>query len=83
MQMRLLREGKAVFTGKVVPLDVSKESNPKRVSTGGRLRLGPELTPGDYVLHVAVKNATDPKKPRIASQWIDFEIELTAEVHNW
>ena len=74
MQMRLLRDGQTVFTGKVVPLDVSKEANPKRISTGGRLRLGPDLTPGNYVLLVAVKNTTDPKKPRVASQWIDFEI---------
>ncbi len=74
MQMRLLREGKPVFTGKVVSLDVSKEGNPKRVGTGGRLRLGPDLTPGEYVLQVEVKNTTDPKKPRVASQWIDFEI---------
>ena len=74
MQMQLLREGKPVFTGKVVPLDVTKEPNPKRISTGGRLRLGPDLTPGDYVLHVAVTNTTDPKKPRVVSQWIDFEI---------
>ena len=74
MQMRLLREGKVVFAGKVVPLDLSKEANPKRINTGGRLRLGPELTPGNYVLHVAVRNTSDPKKPRVASQWIDFEI---------
>jgi VWFA-related protein len=74
MQMRLLREGKPVFTGKVVSLDVSKEGNPKRISTGGRLRLGPDLTPGSYVLHIAVRNTTDPRKPRVASQSIDFEI---------
>jgi VWFA-related protein len=64
MQMRLLREGKPVFTGKVVPLDISKEAKSKRISTGGRLRLGADLTPGDYVLHVAVKDVTNPKKPR-------------------
>lgn len=74
MQMRLMRDGKAVFTGKIVSLDVSKEPNVKRISTGGRLRMGPDLTPGDYVLHVVVKNTRDPKKPRVASQWIDFEI---------
>lgn len=74
MQMRLLREGKPVFNGKVVSLDVSKERNAKRISTGGRLRMGPDLTPGDYVLQVIVKNTTDPKRPRVASQWIDFEI---------
>jgi hypothetical protein len=74
MQMRLLREGKPVFAGKVVSLDVSKEPNPKRINTGGRLRLGPDLVPSDYVLQVVVGNTTDPKKPRNASQWIDFEI---------
>jgi VWFA-related protein len=73
-QMRLLRDGKPVFTGKLASLDASKEANPKRISTGGRLRLGPDLTPGDYVLHVVVNNSSDPKKPRTASQWIDFQI---------
>jgi VWFA-related protein len=73
-QMRLLRDGKPVFTGKQVSLDVSKEANPKRISTGGRLRLGPDLISGDYVLHVVVTNPSDPKKPRTASQWIDFQI---------
>jgi hypothetical protein len=74
VQMRLLRDGKPVFTGKLATLDLSKEANPKRISTGGRLRLGPDLTPGDYVLQIVVKNSSDPKKPRTASQWIDFEI---------
>ena len=73
-QMRLLRGGKPVFTGKLVSLDISKEPNPKRINSGGRLRLGPDLTPGDYVLHITVRNTTDPKKPRVASQWIDFQI---------
>jgi VWFA-related protein len=73
-QMRLLREGKQVFQGKLVSLDVSKQPNPKRISAGGRLRIGPELIPGDYVLQVIVTNTTDPKKPRATTQWIDFEI---------
>ena len=73
-QMRLLRDGKPVFTGKLVSLDISKEPNPKRINSGGRLRLGPDLTPGDYVLHMTVRNTTDPKKPRLTSQWIDFQI---------
>lgn len=73
-QMRLLREGKPVFTGKVVSPDVSQQPNPKRISAGGRLRIGLELSPGDYVLQVVVTNTTDPKKPRTTTQWIDFEI---------
>lgn len=73
-QTRLLREEKPVFTGKMVSLDVSKQPNPKRISAGGRLRIGPELVPADYVLQVVVTNTTDPKKPRTTTQWIDFEI---------
>ncbi|HEX7332476.1 MAG TPA: VWA domain-containing protein [Pyrinomonadaceae bacterium] len=73
-QMRLLRDGKPVFTGKLASLDISKEANPKRINSGGRLRLGPDLVPGDYVLHITVRNTTDPKKPRVATQWIDFQI---------
>jgi VWFA-related protein len=73
-QMRLLREGQPAFTGKVVPLDVAKQPSSKRISLGGRLRIGPELIPGDYVLQVVVTNTTDPKKPRLMTQWIDFEI---------
>jgi hypothetical protein len=73
-QMRLLREGKPVFTGKTVTLDLTKQPNHKRISAGGRLRIGPELVPGDYVLQVIVTNTADPKKPRTSTQWIDFEI---------
>jgi VWFA-related protein len=73
-QMRLLREGKPVFTGKVASLDVIKQLNPKRINAGGRLRIGPDLTLGDYVLQVVVTNTTDPKKPSTTTQWIDFEI---------
>ena len=67
-------KGSPVFTGKLVSLDVTKQADPKRISAGGRLRIGPELIPGDYVLQVVVTNTTDPKKPRTTTQWIDFEI---------
>ena len=73
-QMLLLLEGKPVFTGKVASLDVTKQLNPKRISVRGRLRIGPDLAPGDYVLQVIVTNTTDSKKPHTATQWIDFEI---------
>jgi VWFA-related protein len=73
-QMRLLRDGKAVFTGKVVTVDVTQQPDMKRLSVGGRLRIGPELAPGDYVLQVVVTDLSVPAKPRAATQTIDFEI---------
>jgi VWFA-related protein len=71
-QMRLFREGNPVFTGKVVPLTAA--SDPKRIKGGGRIRIGPELSPGSYVLQVVVTDMFVPAKPRTATQWIDFEI---------
>ncbi|HVF56327.1 MAG TPA: VWA domain-containing protein [Pyrinomonadaceae bacterium] len=73
-QMRLFRDEKPVFTGRVLPLDVSQQQDMKRLGAGGRLRLGPDLTPGSYVLQVVVEDANAKEKYRTATQWIDFEI---------
>lgn len=73
-QMRLFREGKPVFTGKLQPLDASQQTNMKRLSLAGRLRVGPELTPGEYVLQVGVTDKLAPKGQGTVTQWIDFEI---------
>jgi hypothetical protein len=33
-----------------------------------------DLVPGDYVCQIIVTDGPDNSKPRVASQWIDFEI---------
>lgn len=73
-QMRLFRDGRQVFGGRVLPLDATEQKDLKRLAAGGRLRLGPELTPGAYLLQVTVTDALAPEKHRVATQWIDFEI---------
>lgn len=73
-QMRLFRDGRQVFGGRVVPLDATGQSDSKRLAAAGRLRLGPELTPGSYLLQVTVTDALAPEKHRVATQWMDFEI---------
>ncbi|MET0623196.1 MAG: VWA domain-containing protein [Pyrinomonadaceae bacterium] len=73
-QMRLFRDGQPVFTGRVLPLDASQQEDVKRLGAGGRLRLGPDLTPGSYVLQVVVEDIKAKGKYRTATQWIDFEI---------
>ncbi|MGH9903483.1 MAG: hypothetical protein ACRD68_16875, partial [Pyrinomonadaceae bacterium] len=73
-QMRLLRDGRPVFTGKLLTLDASQQPDAKRLNVGGRLRIGPELTPGEYILQVFVTDALAPKGRRTTTQWIDFEI---------
>jgi hypothetical protein len=73
-QLRLFRDGKLIFTGKVQPVDPN-QSDPARLLAGGGLRLGGELTPGEYVLQAVVTDllAKDQKR-RTTTQWIDFEI---------
>jgi hypothetical protein len=72
--MRILRDGQPVFTGKTLPLDASRQSDMKRLVMAGRLRVGPDMTPGDYVLQVVVTDQLAPKGRQTATQWIDFEI---------
>lgn len=40
----------------------------------GRLLLGTDLVPGEYVLQVIVTDALADEKHRVANQWMDFEI---------
>lgn len=50
-------------------------SDPQSGPAGRRLKLGDELTPGDYVLQVVVVDRLAQKSDRqLAAQWIDFEI---------
>ena len=73
-QIRLFREGKLIFTGNPAPVNVTGQSDLKRLTNRARLQIGPEMVPGDYVFQMIVTDASEKQKPRVASQWIDFEI---------
>jgi hypothetical protein len=73
-QIRLFRDGQPVFTGKENPLTLSGTVDPKRVVSGGGLQLGTDLTPGEYVLQIIIKDMLADEKHRIVTQWMDFEI---------
>ena len=72
-QARIFRDGKLLFTGSPAAID-SARSDPKRVPSVGRLQLGLEFEPGQYVLQVVVTDQLTKEKQSISSQWIDFEI---------
>lgn len=74
IQVRLFREGQPVFTGKVQPINLNSQADLKRLVSGGMLRLGTDLRPGEYILQVIVTDALAKEKYRRATQWIDFEI---------
>jgi VWFA-related protein len=73
-QMILYREGKPVFTGKVKPAETGEQVDWKHILLGGRLQLGTDLEPGEYVLQIIINDKLAKEKYRMASQWIDFEI---------
>jgi len=73
-QVRLFRDGKEVFTGKVIPFDSSGQTDLQRLAAGGALQLGDAMEPGEYVLQMIVTDLLADKKHRIATQWMDFQI---------
>ena len=73
-QMRLFRDGKTIFTGKIAPLSLTGQTDLKRITAGGFLQIGTDMTPGEYVLQVVVTDALAKDKYRTATQWMDFEI---------
>lgn len=73
-QLILLKDGKPVFVGKVSPLIVGEEPDLKHIPAAGRLRLGDDLVPGEYVLQIMITDKLAKQKYRTAMQWMDFEI---------
>ncbi len=73
-QVLLYRDGRAVFTGQVLPFDGRAQNIAGDIGAGGQLRLGKELGPGEYVLQLIVTDLLAKEKHRVATQWIDFEV---------
>jgi hypothetical protein len=73
-QVRLFRDNRLVYTGKVIPV-TGEATDAKRVSAIGHLQLGSGLAPGEYVLQVLVTDLLGREKQQVAQQWMDFEIK--------
>ncbi|MGA9056967.1 MAG: VWA domain-containing protein [Terriglobia bacterium] len=59
--------------------DGNNQTDLRRLSLSGHLKLGPGLEPGDYVFQVIVTDKLAKPKYATASQWIDFEIAGQSE----
>jgi VWFA-related protein len=66
------RDGKQVFSAPPDSLPGTTESGPLR--TVGALRLDSAMTPGDYVLQIDARTATQKKKPSVAATRVDFHV---------
>jgi hypothetical protein len=74
IQTRLFREGREVYAGQAQPFDPNQQTRPERVEAAGRLQLGADLPPGEYVLQIIVTDSLADERHRTATQWIDFEL---------
>ena len=74
MRVRLFRDGKEVFTGKETPYVPGQQTDMQRLAATGAVRLGNDMTPGDYVIQVVVTDLLADQKHRVAAQWMDFQV---------
>ncbi|HJQ32183.1 MAG TPA: VWA domain-containing protein, partial [Pyrinomonadaceae bacterium] len=74
IQARLFRDGKEVYAGQPQPFDPQQQSGLERIEAAGRLQIGNEMAPGEYVLQVIVTDELADKDHAVAAQWIDFEV---------
>jgi hypothetical protein len=71
----LFRDGQRVWAGEPKAVDVIDENDEgTAIATGGRLMLGAEMTPGEYVLQIVVIDTLAGGEKRTATQAIDFEV---------
>jgi VWFA-related protein len=73
-QTRLYHDGKMVLSPDPLTISAQGQSDPRHLTNRASLPLAADLAPGDYVLQIIVTDSADKQKPRVASQWIDFEI---------
>jgi hypothetical protein len=74
-QTRLFRDGVEIYADNFTALEVHGQVDPKRLSTGGNLRLSEKLTVGAYTLQLIVKDKVAKKGHQVTSQSIDFELQ--------
>ncbi len=74
VQIRMFRDGKLVFDGKQVPLELLGQTDLQRIKTVGALNLGTEMQPGDYVLQIVATDNLAKQKQKTATQFVQFEI---------
>jgi VWFA-related protein len=74
MEVKLFRDGKAVYSGPETPINAADSTDPSRLLVTGSLRLSPELELGNYYLQVVITDKSTKGKTMPVVQWIDFDI---------
>jgi hypothetical protein len=73
-QVRVYRNGKLFYTGKPQSVFGKRPDDPNNFAGAGILRLGTDVTPGEFLIQVTVTDPLHKKKQSQVSQWADFEV---------
>jgi VWFA-related protein len=75
LRTRLFHDGKMIYEGKPMPLDVTGQTNPKSLVAAGAMKLGTGMATGDYVLQVIITDKLAKDKYATSTQSMDFELQ--------
>jgi VWFA-related protein len=74
VQVRLFREGRPAYEGKVAAFETTQQDDLKRLVAGGAVKLNRAAAPGQYAVQIVVTDLLAEGSRRTATQWTDFEI---------
>jgi len=72
--LRVFRDGKLIYSGPESRSTTKSALDETRWMSGGVVRLGGALVPGEYLLQVVVRDENGKKKAAPVMQWVDFEV---------
>ena len=73
-QVKIFREGQPVFTGREQRFTLNNPPDITRLSGASAIKLGADMTPGEYVLQLIVTDHLAGDKYATTSRWVDFKI---------
>jgi len=73
-QVKLFRDGQPVFTGRAQRFPLNNPPDMTRLAGASAIKLGADMSPGEYVLQVIVSDLLAGDKYATTSRWVDFKI---------
>jgi hypothetical protein len=73
-QVRIFRDGQPVFTGRAQRFPLNNPPDMGRLSGASAIKLGGDMSPGEYVLQLVVTDLLAGDKYATTSRWVDFKI---------
>lgn len=73
-RLRIFKDDKLIMDGQEMPVEAAGQTDSQRIKAGGAMNLLPNMLPGDYVMQIIVTDKAGNGKPKISTQFVQFEI---------